>query len=158
MDDHMAIEQVGIVGTLHRYMENINYNLFPLKERYYTINIINTYDIFWFLQAKNSQPGYGRTITPGRKRTRLSGILIPLPITLFINDYNNICHAYPSIDETWSTHRQNYILLYFIISVIEVNSYLAMKNWVCTDNYYPTLHQYQKKLYFYLIKNECLKG
>ena len=46
MGDHMAAKEVGSINTLHGSMDNIQYDLFFLKETNYTMNVMSTYGGF----------------------------------------------------------------------------------------------------------------
>ena len=45
----------------------------------------------------------------------------------------------------------------FILASSEINIYPDIKHWVRHNNNNPTIHQFQKKLAFNLIRNEWLK-
>jgi hypothetical protein len=47
-----------------------------------------------------------------------------------VDDHNNLCHAVPSIEETWVTTRWALRVFEFVLAVTEVNIFLALRFFV----------------------------
>lgn len=47
-----------------------------------------------------------------------------------IDDHNNLCHQVPSIEGSWLTSRWSLHVLFFLIAVSEVNTFLAFQYFI----------------------------
>jgi hypothetical protein len=72
-----------------------------------------------------------------------------------INDHNNLRHSLPLIEHTITTTRWEMRVFSFVMAVLEVNAFLAYRNF-CKPDPVPTLQQFRHKLAWQLIKNKYL--
>ena len=64
-----------------------------------------------------------------------------------VDDHNNLCHALPSLDNTWVTQRWEIRVFAFLLRITEVNTYLACKYfvWLGVLKQVPTLVDFHRK-------------
>jgi hypothetical protein len=44
-----------------------------------------------------------------------------------VDDHNNLCHALPSIEDSWVTHRWEIRVFSFVLAISKVNAFLALR-------------------------------
>lgn len=74
-----------------------------------------------------------------------------------VDDHNNLRHSIPSIEGSIKTHRWELRVFCFILAISEVNTFLALKNFVWCNDKFMTLHQFRRKLAMALINNEHIR-
>ena len=70
-----------------------------------------------------------------------------------VDDHNNLCHAVPSIEETWITTRWVLRVFQFLLAVTEVNMYLAFRFFVWDGNERMTLLEFRRMFAWEMINN-----
>ena len=76
-----------------------------------------------------------------------------------VDDHNNLRHALPSLEDTWTTTRWEIRVFTFLLAITEVNVYLALKFFVYLGNLVETLPKYvafRRKLAWEFINNPHL--
>ena len=77
-----------------------------------------------------------------------------------VEDHNNLCHALPSIEDGWRTVRWENCVFSFVLAVSEINAYLFLWYFVCTNwarDDVPTLLMFCCKLAWELINNQWIR-
>lgn len=76
-----------------------------------------------------------------------------------IDDHNNLHHAVPSIEESWSTKQWEVRVFAFILAVCEVNAFLALRYFTFANKNIPgapTLLKFRFRLAWELINNQWI--
>jgi len=76
-----------------------------------------------------------------------------------VDDHNNLRHATPSLEESWTTKRWECRVFAFILAVSEVNAFLALRYFVFGGGNIegcPTLSVFRRRLAWQLINNHWL--
>ena len=77
-----------------------------------------------------------------------------------VDDHNNLHHAMPSVEESWVTKRSECRVLAFILAILEVNAFLALRHFVFGGGSIegcPTLLVFRRRLAWQLIDNPWLR-
>jgi len=160
MDAHMADKEVGDCDSLVGTLNGVPYDLFVMKDVDYSMKLMSAYGA---LTVKAGQDESFRTYTKdGSTVTNVFKYTEPFANHFkcrhVVDDHNNNRHSDISLEQTWATHRWENRISAFILAVVEVNTYLAVRFFVWRDQEKetPLLH-FRKKLAKALIYNELLQ-
>ena len=70
-----------------------------------------------------------------------------------VEDHNGLSHMFPSLEQIWVTHNWPTCVFTFILSLFEVNTYLAFRYFVCTKEERICVMKFWPKLGWALMKN-----
>jgi hypothetical protein len=73
-----------------------------------------------------------------------------------VDDHNNLRHALPSLEDTWTTHRWEIRVFSFLLAITEINIYLALKFFKWTAGGAMTLIEFRRHFSGFLINNPLI--
>jgi hypothetical protein len=128
MDAHMSTKEVGGVDSLKGTLDDVQYDLFCMKDTDHTMKLMSTYGS---LTASRDAPDKHRVVDGEQKTFKY---MEPFENHYLyrhaVDDHNNLRHSDISLEETWVTHRWENIVFAFVLAITEVNVYLAMRFFV----------------------------
>ena len=164
MDRYMANKEIGDVGVWQGVLDNIKVFYFMMKEPGFVMKLMSTYGDTATPENQESTRRYYKDANGEIIRREFKYTTVFSNHFLYrhkIDDHNNDRHSVPAIEETWTTHRWPNRAFAFIISVCEINAYLALQWFVWRKKpilfVKPTLHQFRCSLANELIYNEYLE-
>lgn len=124
MDASFETKRVGKVDLLSGVLQCVRCNIWGMKELDYAMRIMSTSGAF-------------ATDDTCRRTHHSMG---PEHITFqcckpfdwhfhycnAVDDHNNLCHSFPSLEDTWKTQKWGIRVLTFLLAVMEVNMYLVL--------------------------------
>jgi hypothetical protein len=158
MDEHMKTKQLGDTSSVKGQLDGTPYNLFMMRDKDWVMKMMSTYGGL----VPHDDEGDARrwVLTNGKHECKKFKYTEPFSnhykYRHAVDDHNNLRHSVPSIEGTWLTHRWPLRVLAFVLSVSEVNTYLALKYFLWKGNEIMTLHQFRRRLALALIHNEYI--
>ena len=161
MDDKLNNSDIGTVECLHGQLDNVNYNMYAMKEPDFVMKMMATYGALTpYSDEKDSRREISKE---GEKQYVTFKYTEPYSnhyrFRHSIDDHNNLRHQVPSIEGTWITKRWPIRVFSFILAISEVNAYLAFRKFIWhkkDDKDIPTLREFRRNLAISLIENEFL--
>ena len=162
MDERMKDKPLGACDSIKGIMDEVPYNLFCMKDKDFVMKLMSTYGGLvetrgqektwrWFKANRaggNSILRFFRYKEPFANHYKYRHC---------VDDHNNLRHSIPSIEGSIKTHRWELRVFCFILAISEVNTFLALKNFVWCNDKFMTLHQFRRKLAMALINNEHIR-
>ena len=138
IDEKMEANEVGTVETIQGTLVGIPYRIFCMKDPEYIMKMMSTYGGDHPLDG---QPEVIRVVpVPGDDPPQTVKFMYPETVANhfkyrhMVDDHNNLCHALPSIEATWKTHRWANHVFSFLFAVSAINTYLSFRHFVWHNN------------------------
>ena len=131
MDNRMNDKELGATDSIKRKLDEIDYNLFCMKDKDFVMKMMSTYGGLtekpkqkstwrWFKARGNEHP----TCQQFKYKETFANHYL---FRHCVDNHNNLRHSVPSIEGTIKTHCWPTRVFSFLIAISEVNAYLAMK-------------------------------
>ena len=159
MDQRLASKEVGDTDCIEGKLDDINYNLYMMKEHDFVMKMMATYGA---LNPYPDEKDSTRYYTKDQEKV-IQTFKFTEPFSNHyrfrhaVDDHNNLRHQVPSIEGTWVTQRWPLRVLGFLLAISEVNCFLAFRTfvWQIGKDDSP-LRTFRRRLALSLIYNEEL--
>ena len=160
IDSHFKDAAVGHVDAWSGILNDVPYDIWCMKEPDYIMKIMGTYGE---LTVPEGQRVSVRRIekVDGTSENIKFQYNVPFAYHFdkryIVDDHNGLRHMYPSLEQIWVTERWATRVFTFLIALCEVNTYLAFRYYIWTQDKKLGMMEFRSKLGWALIHNEYLK-
>ena len=163
MQDHFDEEgvKVGDTDAIQGTMDGITYNLWGMKEPDYVMRMMATGGAL--LEDDTCRETTRSWMEDGVRTGTTFKYKFPFDWHFryrhAVDDHNNLRHALPSLEDSWTTRRWEVRVFSFVLAVCEVNAFLVSRYFVYGNNKdnAPTLLTFRRRLAWQLINNKWLE-
>ena len=156
MEKYMKDKAVGSCHVLKGVLEGVKYKILSLREPDYYMKLMAAYgavieNVKYRTNHRTYKDSNGDIVSTSFNYSQV--FANHFLYRHLIDDHNNLRHMVPSIEGTWKTHNWIICVLTVILTVSEVNAYLAFRYFHWTKIVAaPSLHHYCRKLALMLMK------
>lgn len=158
IDVHMKDKFPGDTDAMTGNLDGLKFHVFNMKETEFNMKMMTMYGDLDVPDGQETTRRYFKGGDGIQQKSEFKYTIIFSNHFLFrhtIDNHNNLWHYSPSAEETWVTQRWPVRIFTFLLSITEVNSYLAFKYFVWGKTI-PTLHQFHRKHALEIIMNEYI--
>ena len=154
-DTKMGPLAVGTVGAIKRAHDNVPCHIFLLRDAEWVSKLFatcgtTTPDVDTLQRCRRSRDG-----TESRFH-HTDFVHNHCACRHAVDDHNNLRQSDLSLEDTWRTQRWENRVFAFILAISEINTFLAFRYFVSTDETKMTVLQFRRKLAKALIFNELV--
>ncbi len=127
--EYLKDKPVGSVDAISGILDKVKYNIWCMKEPDYVMKIMATGGSLCSeggREVKHSWKENGQIKAASFTYTK--PYKWHFKYCHAVDDHNNLCHALPSLEDTWKTDQWPLLVFTFLLAVTEVNVYLIHKN------------------------------
>jgi hypothetical protein len=154
IDSQFANKRTGDIGAIEGKLNGSTYWLWGIKEPNYVMKIMATGGVL-------ATDDTCKTAVRGNGNDRvLFKYTKPFDWHFWyrhaVDDHNNLCHALPSLDDTWATTRWEIRVFTFLLAIYGINAYLALRFFKWAGKAKMTLLQFRRHLASFMVDNPWL--
>ena len=157
IEERLKEKEVGAVDCLKGQIDSVPYNIFTMKEPDYNMKLMATYGTLTVEQGEKESVRHFGEKSMKFKYTKIFSY--HFKYRHMVDDHNNLRHSTPTLEDTWKTHVWENRVFSFFLAITEVNLYCYLRYTIWknqTEETYPTLHQFRKRLAMALIENKYI--
>ena len=148
-------KKIGDGDAIQGTLNGSKYNIFCFKDSTFIMKLMSTYGT---LRVPDDQADTHRRLSDGTKISfkYTECFANHYKFRHAVDDHNHLRHKLPSIEDSWITHRWPVRVFSFILSISEINAFLAFRYFIWEKELQPhlTLLQFRRKLALQLIMND----